>query len=162
MCMPKPTKRLLCFMATIVFAACGILTSDNGKGVTVSIDDTDFGVSEDGSRVEGTLAVVIANDSPSMISYGSCGTVLEQEVEAVWEAVWFTLCTLEFRDALQIAQGEQVSIEVQIRAILGNPPSRGWRQPVEGRYRLTLALGSDAGPLSPEFSRSNSFRVSAR
>ena len=158
MFLPRPT---LGPTVTIALAACGILTSEVEKSATVSIDDTVLSVSQNGS-VEGTLAVVIANDSRSVIYYGPCAEVLEQEMDEDWEVVWSMVCSLVLPDPLQIAPGESASIEVEIRATLGHSVSSGWRQPVEGRYRLTLGLGSDAGPLSREFLTSNSFRISAR
>ena len=62
MCIPRPTNGLLCFLSTIVFAACSILTSGTEEAVTILVAEPAVLHSEVGSRMVMTLAVVIAND----------------------------------------------------------------------------------------------------
>lgn len=110
------------------------------KKVWVEVGDTTVELDQSADGVIIALPVTIVNDGGDTVWYQGCGSELERRIASDWAVVWNSVCALGELDDVSIRAGEVLSTVVLIRAALGAAQSRHWLAPIEGQYRLTVAM----------------------
>jgi hypothetical protein len=130
--------------------------------VTVSVSDTEARYHVASRGVEATLAVRIRNAGPEAIFFHPCGTSLERRIDGEWRRVWFMVCpTADSWPETAVAPGETASADVTIHAVPGETIATDWKHPIDGEYRVLVALNNERTELSQAARVSQPFALRA-
>ena len=133
-----------------------------GQAVTVSVTDPAARYHVASRGVEATLPVTIRNGGVETVFFHPCGTSLERSVSGEWRRVWFMVCALgESWPATAIAPGEEVTVDVKVHAVPGETIATDWQHPIDGEYRILVAMNDQRAELPEAVRVSRTFTLRA-
>jgi hypothetical protein len=134
------------FVVILVSGCDGGPLSTADDQVTVSVQDADVLI-EGEAQFEATFAVAIRNGTAAQVWYHECGTVLERYEEGTWKSVWHSVCRLDDVEEMAILSRETLLMEFAVEEKLGSRLAADWKAPLDGQYRLGVAVRGIGGTL---------------
>ena len=140
-------------------ASCGTPTSSSSPTrAEIEVEPSWTGYQPDPQAVSLDLSIRIVNPGPADLYFQPCGTELQRREGEQWRQVWTTLCVLSApMPPVVIPGGEAYMSVVSVRGVLGQGIMQDWDAPLDGDYRVRLALSDPSraecgeGCASPAF-----------
>ena len=128
--------------------------------IRVTVEDVSLEYQGESGTVSGRMMVAVFNEGPSSVWLRQCGESLERRVGDGWATVWFEMCLLS-TDEVEIPPGATHTLEFRVAATVEVAPAEEWIAPLDGSYRVRLAMRTDRRSVDGAMSTSKPFAVQA-
>ena len=122
-------------------AGCSAGTTPSGESrVSITVDEVNLEYFDAPARVGGFVTVTLRNVSESDLWFQPCGSILDRRLDDSWLVVWHSMCELTGSTETRIRPGGSHTTRIAISGSPGQGTTELWSAPIQGDYRIRIAV----------------------